>query len=565
MLYRPFFKLDWKRKMTALQTAQTTKQFDWLGELEKTTTHSLITTFGLDFLLVQDKQGGDVDTIHNVRNGIWATDKEKQAYENRGKYDSHAYHSDSNYIARGKKDKQSQKDGMLTDNYTGEILKDKKGTRHLDHIVSAKEVHDDAGRVLAELDGVELANMESNLQSTYWAINNAKKDYPMEQFVHEILPKRIDDRKKKIKKSQEKLATMPSNTPQERHKKEQLLKQIEADKDYINALENTNKEQMLKMDKESRKSIDKKINETYYQSSKFLMATGKQSAIMGVKMGYRQALGLVLAEIWFELKATLPNILQKCRINFDFKTFIDDINTALKNIFERIKLRFKDLIQSFKDGFLGGVLASLSTTIINIFFTTSKLIGKLIRESWQNLVKVAKLLFFNPDNLSNGQLYKEMTRIILASIATIIGVIVNQHLTTIFSFPFGIELSAFLSSLLTGILMVGCAYFIDYSQLMQKVWRFLDGLKDKYGAVLEHLQKANAELDEYLLKLTQIEFNLSPQELQSFSDDLAICADEYQKSKVIQKEIERRNIKLPFEMGNDDSTMKWLNGLTPKT
>lgn len=207
-----------------MTTTQTTEQFDWLGELEKTTFKSLVTTFGLDFLLVQDKQGGDVDTIHNVRNGIWATDKEKQVYENREKYDSHAYHSDKNYIARGKKDKQLQKDGVLADNYTGEILKDEKGIRHLDHIISAKEIHDDAGRVLAGLDGVELANMDSNLQSTYWAINNAKKDYPMEQFVHEILPKRIDSRKSEMQKRQEKLATMPSNTPHERHKKEQLLK-----------------------------------------------------------------------------------------------------------------------------------------------------------------------------------------------------------------------------------------------------------------------------------------------------------------------------------------------------
>lgn len=545
---------------------QATEQFDWLGELEKTTFKSLVTTFGLDFLLVQDKHGGDVDTIHNVRNGVWATDKAKNAYDNRGKYDSHAYHSDKNYITRGRNDKQLQKDGQLTDNYTGKILEDKKGVRHLDHIVSAKEIHDDPGRVLAGLDGVELANMDSNLQSTYWAINNAKKDYPMERFLNEILPKRIDDRKKRMQERQEKLATLPSNTPQERHNKEKLLKEIEADKDYINALENanTNKEQMLKMDQESRKIMDKKIDVAYYTSSKFLAATGKQVAVMGIKMGLRQALGLVLAEIWFELKVALPAMLKKYRKNFDFENFIDDVGNTLQNIFKRIQLRFKELLASFKDGFLGGILASLSATIINIFFTTSKLIGKLIRESWQNLVQVAKLMFFNPDNLSDGQLFKEITRIILASIATIVGVVVNQYLATIFTFPLGSELATFLSALLTGILMIGCAYFIDYSSIMQKVWAFLDGLKDKYGDLLEHLQKANAELDAYLIELSKIEFNLSPQELQSFSDSLVIAADEYQKSILLKAEIEKRNIEIPFEMGDSQSTMAWLNGLKPK-
>lgn len=554
-----------------MTTIQTTEQFDWLGELEKTTFKSLVTTFGLDFLLVQDKQGGDVDTIHNVRNGIWATDKEKQDYDNRGTYNSDDYHKvseenkdNTNYHTRGKSDKKLQEAGQLIDNYTGKIIPNKKYVRHLDHIVSASEIHNDAGRILAELNGVQLASVDSNLQSTYWAINNAKKAYTAEQFVHEILPKHIKNRTQEMRKRQEKLAKMPSNTPQERHEKEQLITKIEADKDYIQALESVDKEKVLEKDKKARQEYNQKINEAYYKSSKFLTATGKQSAIMGVKMGFRQALGLVLAEIWFELKVALPTILKKCQQNFDFKTFIDDVGNALKNIFQRIELRFKDLLASFKDGFLGGVLASISTTIINIFFTTSKLIGKLIRESWQNLVQVAKLMFFNPDNLSNGQLFKEITRIILASIATIVGVVVNQHLATLFTFPLGSELAAFLSALLTGILMIGCAYFIDYSQLMQKVWQFLDNLKDKYGSVLKHLQKANAELDAYLLKLTKLEFNLSPQELQSFSDSLVICADEYQKSVVIQKEIERRNITLPFEMGNDNSTMQWLNSLTPK-
>lgn len=41
-----------------------TKDFDWLGEVNKTVTHSLITTFGLDFLLLEDKKGGDVDIVN---------------------------------------------------------------------------------------------------------------------------------------------------------------------------------------------------------------------------------------------------------------------------------------------------------------------------------------------------------------------------------------------------------------------------------------------------------------------------------------------------------------------
>lgn len=540
-----------------------TQQFDWLKELEKVAFSSLTTTFGLDFLLVKDKQGGDVDTVHNVRQGIYATETERQRYENRGKYDGDKYHQHKNYKNYNNKDSKLQRSGQLTDAYTGKTLTDNKD---LDHIVSAKEIHDDAGRVLAELDGVELANMDINFASTHRTINRSKGAKSMQEFLDGV-PKRITKNKEKLQELETKLANMPDTTPQERHERREQLEEIRKIKEKINVFEEINKpevkEQILKKDKEARQKIDEKVNQ-YYKSSKFLLATGKQSVLMGYKMGLRQALGLVLAEVWFELKIALPEILKKCQVHFDFKEFIDSISTTLKNIFDRVQSRFKELLVSFKDGFLGGVLSSISTTIINIFFTTSKLIGKLIRESWQNLVQVAKLIFFNPDNLSSGQLFKEITRIILASISTIIGVAINQHLATIFTFPFGTEIATFISALLTGVLMIGCAYFIDYSAIMQKIWNFLDGLKSRYDIVLEHLQQANAELDEYLLKLAKIEFNLSPQELQSFTDGLAVCADEYQKFKVIKQEIERRNITLPFEMDNDDSVMQWLNGLTPK-
>ncbi|MCS0976199.1 cobalamin adenosyltransferase, partial [Escherichia sp. E4930] len=60
------------------------EKFDWTEELHQTMVKSLVTSFGLDFLLLNDRKGGDVDTIHNVRNGIYATEAERQRYEGRG-------------------------------------------------------------------------------------------------------------------------------------------------------------------------------------------------------------------------------------------------------------------------------------------------------------------------------------------------------------------------------------------------------------------------------------------------------------------------------------------------
>lgn len=141
-----------------------TQEFNWTAELEKTVVASLATTFGLDFLLFKDKRGGEVDTIHNVRNGVYATDAEKQRFEQREAYDSHAYHSDKNYIAHGRNDKALHKEGKLVDNYRNQTM-GLNEDRQLDHTISANEIYNDRGRVLAERSGVELANQESKFNA----------------------------------------------------------------------------------------------------------------------------------------------------------------------------------------------------------------------------------------------------------------------------------------------------------------------------------------------------------------------------------------------------------------
>lgn len=89
------------------------EKFDWAEELHQTMVKSLVASFGLDFLLLNDRKGGDVDTIHNVRNGIYATEAERQRYEGRGDYDSHHYHSHENYIATNRKGKRAHQSGLL--------------------------------------------------------------------------------------------------------------------------------------------------------------------------------------------------------------------------------------------------------------------------------------------------------------------------------------------------------------------------------------------------------------------------------------------------------------------
>ena len=536
------------------------KTFDWSDEINQVVTKSLVTTFGLDFLLFEDKKGGDVDTINNVRQGIWATEAEKKKYENREKYDSTAYHQHHNYIQKGRNDKQAQENGTLKDKYRKDKNLSKGQNRDLDHIISAHEIHNDAGRMLAELDGVALANQDSNLSSTTSSINRTKKQHSVDKFL-DNLPETINNREIELSKLNQALEGMPQSTPQERHELQQVQDKIRKKQQSLDELKQVDSESMKKVDQKARAETEKQIN-SYYQSTKFFQASLTSAGITGLKMGLRETLGLILAEIWFEIKAVIPSIYAKYKtVEFRVKNFLDDLKDTVLNIIERVKHRFKDVVSSFRDATITGIFASLSTTVLNIFLTTTKLWGKIIRESWLNLIKIMKMAFFNPENLSTGELTKATFKILSASIGLIIGMLIHESLAALNSLPLGSLVVDFVSALTSGIVILTLNYFIEQSEIMQNFWAYLDRIKTKYEKVLNNFKEINKELDHYILELTQLEFGLKIDEISKFTEQLTNSNSELERNILLKQEIEKQEIKLPFEMGNAESTQNWLLGL----
>lgn len=543
-----------------LGTDMSSKTFDWSDEINQVVTKSLVTTFGLDFLLFEDKKGGDVDTIQNVRQDIWATKAEKIKYENREKYDSAAYHQHHNYIQKGRNDKQTQENGTLKDKYRKDKNLSKGQNRDLDHVISAHEIHNDAGRMLAGLDGVALANQDSNLSSTSSSINRTKKQHSVDKFL-DNLPETISNREIELSKLNQKLHGMPQSTPQERHEFQQVQDKIRKKQQSLDELKQVDSESMKKVDEKARAETEKQIN-SYYQSTKFFKASLTSAGIAGLKMGLRETLGLILAEIWFEIKAAIPSIYVKYKtVEFRIKNFLGDLKDTVLNIIERVKQRFKDVVSSFRDATISGVFASLSTTVLNIFLTTTKFWGKIIRETWLNLIKVMKMVFFNPENLSTGELTKATFKILSASIGIIVGMLMHEGLAALNSMPLGNLVVDFASALTSGIVILALNYFIEQSEIMQKFWSYLDQVKTKYEKILDNFREINKELDQYILQLTQLEFGLNIDEISVFTEQLNSANSELERNIVLKKEIEKQEIKLPFEMGNSESTRSWLLGL----
>lgn len=105
---------------------------------------------------------------------------------------------DSKYKEANKKMKTKQQNGELTDSYTGKKMK-KNDKANLDHVVSRKELYENARRKQANLSTEELANKDENLQPTNESLNKSKKEKSVDKYVAQR-----EERERKLREQNEK-------------------------------------------------------------------------------------------------------------------------------------------------------------------------------------------------------------------------------------------------------------------------------------------------------------------------------------------------------------------------
>ena len=471
-----------------------------LEQYEYVIVQSIITSFGLDFL-VKDQHGGDVDTIHNVRQigkdpeMTYKNKANEEAYKNRGKYDSDKVHKDSAYTDRNRELTAQRKAGNATNAYTGEKM-ERNEKSNLDHVVSGKEIHDDPGRVLAELDGVALANCESNLQLTDDSTNKQKGTKSVNDYLAKVNAQK-EERKKRISE----LEGKSSLSDKEKNELNKLQKQEKLDQ-----------QRMKELDEKARKEYNAKLAKAYYTSPKFLKDTAKASAKVGVKMGVRQALGIVFTEVWFQLKEEF----KKIRGDLNLESFFYALAEGVKRGFESAKEKYKVLLSSLGQGFVAGALSSICTTVCNIFFTTAKNVVKIIRESWSSLVQAFNVLVFNPADFSFGERMRAALKIIATGASVIAGSLVRQMMTdAVGAIPtVGSILPTFIGSFVTGVLSCTLLYFLDKSALVNKLIAQLNSVHTIEDDILYFKEQA-----EYF---TRYAAELMKMDLEAFQKETAI-------------------------------------------
>ncbi|MFY7928141.1 MAG: lactate permease, partial [Oligoflexus sp.] len=329
---------------------------DLLDTIQQESLQVIIRQFGLGSVLFSDMMGGNVATVHNVRNDDYVGNPntaytktgEAVKYDGRGDYNSSDYHGEKRYILKNKSTQEAFEKGILKDSYGSGVLR----TKNLDHVKSAKEIHDDRARVLAEISGPDLANQDSNLKATSETINKSKKQKSAKEFLEWVETTKLPDLEKKIRKIENK----GDITDADRLELDKL-------KSSKKQFENIDKNKVLEADKIARQNIDRDINRKYYQSEKFLGQVAKTSLEEGGKMGLQQALGVLMEEF---VRAVFEEIKDAWRNGFKDKiddTFFSALKVRLLRVAERVQGKWRDAVQAFKDGAISGMFSNIITVI----------------------------------------------------------------------------------------------------------------------------------------------------------------------------------------------------------
>lgn len=515
------------------------------SQYERIIVESLLTSFGLDMLLIKDQHGGDVDTIHNVRKiGLDSEMKYKslqneESYKNLEKYDNKLYHQDGNFRSiKHETRTQFQEDFKpIKDEYTGKdigfygntkvITPDKKA--ELDHILGASEIHQDRGRILAGLNGKELANSTENFAWTNKRLNASMGAWS----------KKVNEEYRK---------KYGCDAPMEK---------IDM-KAYVNAhpeLDETTKKNMLSYYEKAKKEYDRKLNIAYYTSSNFRKDLLASSTKLGFKMGLRQVLGLVFTEIWFTIKEEYNKLT-----NTSFVEFLNAIGNGIKNGFENAIKKYKDLIEKFNGGMIAGILSSLTTTICNIFFTTAKNTIKIIRELWATIVESLKILFLNPDNLQFGERMRAVLKLVATGASIIVGTMVSDAVgkfPSLLNHELGDIIKTFLGTLVTGFMSCSLLYLLEENIYIDKLVKFLNELPTMNNLINSYKQQVKY-LEEYAAKLMKIDLETLKKEIIKINNvvsKLEIAKTPEETHKVLKEIYIDLNLETPWKGDFDKDFM----------
>lgn len=496
-------------------------------EYERVIFRSIITAFGLD-VFIKDRYGGDVDTIHNVRKFDEDPSIQYKLKENEIDYSSREEYThklvegaDTNFRAikhaARKKYDEDNRNNTVQDAYEDKplgFLGRSKGhptdkNAELDHVIAAKKIHDDRGRVLAGLSTKELADSEENLQWTNEFLNKSmgQKDIP----------------------------------------------------DYIAAhpdLSEDTKARMTDAYNQARAAYKLKIERAYYfdfdnpNCRRFYKETASTAGKRGMEMGIREAVGFLVTELWFDIKDNIA------ACDGTVLGVFASISNGTKKWLIHVKEDYKEIFEQFGEGLISGIISSLTNTLLNTFVTMSANTGRIIRQSWASIVEATSVLLFDSREKYFCDRMTSAAKILAAGASMIVGTGIQETvLLNLEKIAIPEELkntiSVFAGSLCTGMLSVTLLICIDNNP-------FGGFLNEYYGQNRRELRKQRQLFKEYCAKLQNVDYEELNHETE-YIYELSICLqkarDSYEMNQMLSKAIRDLGIRSLWEDSSLDVKM----------
>ena len=372
--------------LTDIASQWSDKQFELvLANCKRSVLNTMTGAFGLGSLAaVLDNTGGNITTVHNAENAIFAKDKDRDRYN--VAYD----HND--YVDGGfnpKRKQLFQKTESIVDAYTGKELP-KNGQTHLDHVISAKKIHDD--KLLRLSTDVhkrdKIATDVKNLVPTNSALNQSKSDNDLIEWMHSPNAK---------------------------------LKNGTTNAEYYH------------IDVDRAEDVYSIANQHYQREKTLAVFThfGSEVAVTGVqegfKMGCQQSFGLLLTEFF---AASFDEIMDAysngLTANLDNPGLFEALRVRLRRITKRVLARWQDTLIAFSDGALSGFFSNLITLLINTFITTGKRIVRVIREGFMSIMNALKMMAFPPEGMTPEQATDAALKLLATGVIISLGVLTEE-------------------------------------------------------------------------------------------------------------------------------------------
>lgn len=470
---RTEFERDWQAGLLELGDRVESERMEALIRSAKTrVVGAMVGPFGLGAIIAKfDHRGGNVLTEHNAlaeadgpHAGELADQKklakfrsaraQKPGRPGGAEYDRKEY-------AKGfskRRKKMFQGETPLVDGYTGKDLP-KDGRTHLDHAVSAKEIHDD-DRLAFHLgeERKALAVAPENIVPTDSALNQSKGDQPLLEFADKVRKDGSTSREK-----------FDLDEERVRHRDEAARAHIQDRRDAA-ALEHFAKEAL------------------------------KGSAKDAARMGLQQSLGLVLAELASAIFDEVADVYRNGATTAMDESFVASLARRLRRVGDRVIAQWRSFLDALANGAVSGAISNLVTAAVNLLVTTSKRLVRIIREGIFSLLSAVRLLLRPPPGMTLDQAAHEATKLVAAGLAVSGGVILEEAVekaiaSVAFLAPVAPFISAVLVGIVTGLVTVLAVHWIDTADLFGAVanarqHRMLDALDQRLQASLDELEAA---------------------------------------------------------------------------